>query len=392
MPIKHGISSNTLKIIRRLHDAGYDAYVVGGAVRDLLLDIDPKDYDLSTNATPEQVKEVFGRKAMIIGRRFRLVHVRMGPELFEVSTFRREPTEEERKGRNEDSGLMVWRDNEFGTVEQDASRRDFTVNAIFYDPLRADHEVLDFVGGVADIENCVVRTIGDPRTRMLEDPVRMLRACKLVAQYDFKLEPKLRTAIIDEAHRLADSSSARLIEEFFKIAQKPHCASTLTCMRELRLLKFFLPVLDEAWDHPVGDECVKMLAARDSLLAAGEIYPSRATALSCLFLPLFCEYMDCEEGTCWRSFMGIDKELSRWLRKQMQPYSVPKHLIAKTRDALMILAKIVHGKENRRGRKQLQDSRARDTLLAYQTAFGKKLRPSEDFMEGEGDFSEQSEH
>ena len=132
MPIKHGISSNTLKIIRRLHDAGYDAYVVGGAVRDLLLDIDPKDYDLSTNATPEQVKEVFGRKAMIIGRRFRLVHVRMGPELFEVSTFRREPTEEERKGRNEDSGLLVWRDNEFGTVEQDASRRDFTVNAIFY--------------------------------------------------------------------------------------------------------------------------------------------------------------------------------------------------------------------------------------------------------------------
>lgn len=375
MPIKHGISSGTLKVIRRLHHAGYEAYVVGGAVRDLLLDIEPKDYDLSTNATPEQVKEVFGRRAMIIGRRFRLVHVRCGRELFEVSTFRREPSEEERKGRHGDDGLMVWRDNEFGTCEQDAFRRDFTVNAIFYDPCRADHEVLDMVGGVADIENGVVRTIGDPRTRMLEDPVRMLRACKLVAQYNFSLEPELKRVIEEEAERLADSARARLLEEFFKILQKPYSERTLDVMHQVGLLEPFLPFLAAIWDDAVGERCRKILAARDALVQKEAMYPSRGTALCCLFLPLFQEYQGCGAGEVWRNYSGVDKELSRWQRDLMAPYAVPRHVIAKTRDALLILSKIVNGGERKRTKKHLQYSRACDTLRAYRDAFGAQLRP-----------------
>ena len=125
-------------MIKKLNAAGYEAYLVGGAVRDLLLGITPKDHDVSTSATPEEVKKVFGRKARIIGRRFRLVHVYMGKEIIEVSTFRRMPSLEERKGRKTDSGLTVWRDNSYGTLQEDSSRRDFTVNAIYYDPIHSE--------------------------------------------------------------------------------------------------------------------------------------------------------------------------------------------------------------------------------------------------------------
>ena len=175
MPIKHKISNASCKVLRQLHEAGYEAYIVGGAVRDILLDIEPKDYDIATNATPEQVKSVFGRKARVIGRRFRLAHVFIDRTCFEVSTFRREPTLEERKGRKDDSGLMVWSDNVFGSLEEDAKRRDFTVNSIYYDPENAEHEFEDYVGGIDDLNNKVVRAIGDPFVRIQEDPIRMIR-------------------------------------------------------------------------------------------------------------------------------------------------------------------------------------------------------------------------
>ena len=172
MPIREKIAKSAVRVITRLHDAGFEAFLVGGAVRDLILDIEPKDYDIATNATPEEIRGVFGRRSRIIGRRFRLAHVYMDRRVFEVSTFRREPTMEERKGRKTDDGLIVWRDNEFGTVEQDARRRDFTVNAIYYDPQNTAHQFTDFVDGLADMEAKLVRTIGKADIRMAEDPVR----------------------------------------------------------------------------------------------------------------------------------------------------------------------------------------------------------------------------
>ena len=198
------VEESVYNVVAALQDAGYETYIVGGAIRDLLLNRIPKDYDISTAATPEQVRDVFGkRRARIIGRRFQLVHVRAGKELFEVSTFRRAPAEKKHEPLTpgarkiaalEEAENMIFNDNDFGSSEEDAWRRDFTVNALFYDPV-AD-ELIDYTGsGIADIESGLVRAIGDPKLRFEEDPVRMLRALKLVGQYGFKLERKTEDAL-----------------------------------------------------------------------------------------------------------------------------------------------------------------------------------------------------
>ena len=180
------VSDNAVEVISTLHDAGFESYIVGGAVRDLLLGRSPKDFDISTAAPPEEVRAVFGRRrARIIGKRFRLTHVYAGRELFEVSTFRRAPDGNgaDERGIKEPQNApehLIFSDNAFGTAHEDAWRRDFTVNALFYDPLK--EEILDYTGqGLADIEAHVVRAIGDPSLRFEEDPVRILRALKLVA-------------------------------------------------------------------------------------------------------------------------------------------------------------------------------------------------------------------
>src|SRR5215207_312484 len=194
---KHGlareaISPTAAKVCAVLREAGFSAYVVGGAVRDLLLGIAPKDFDIATDARPEQVRPLF-RRAIIIGRRFRLVHVMLGPETVEVSTFRSadaDPAEKDEHGR-------VLRDNVFGTQEEDARRRDFTVNALYYDP--ANEEVVDFHGGLADLKKRLMRVIGDPEVRYREDPVRMLRAVRLAAKLGLTLDAETREPIRDMA-------------------------------------------------------------------------------------------------------------------------------------------------------------------------------------------------
>src|SRR6185369_12702322 len=176
---RHGVTRNTfspgaLKVCDTLAERGYSAYVVGGAVRDVLLGIEPKDFDVATDARPEQIKPLF-RRAIMIGRRFRLVHVMMGPETIEVSTFRGAD-----KGSEKDEHGRVLRDNVFGTLEEDARRRDFTVNALYYDCRSG--ELVDFHGGLADLKKRTLRVIGDAESRFREDPVRMLRAVRLAAK------------------------------------------------------------------------------------------------------------------------------------------------------------------------------------------------------------------
>src|SRR3954447_10322725 len=190
---KHGLSRDSIspaaaKVCAVLREAGFESYVVGGAVRDLLLGIVPKDFDIATDARPEEVKPLF-RRALIIGRRFRLVHVMIGGETVEVSTFRSadpDTSEKDEHGR-------VLRDNVFGTQEEDARRRDFTVNALYFDP--ATEEVVDFHGGLADLKKRMLRVIGDPATRYREDPVRMLRAVRLGAKLGLRLDPDTQAPI-----------------------------------------------------------------------------------------------------------------------------------------------------------------------------------------------------
>ena len=217
------IAPHITEIIAGLQEAGYEAYLVGGAVRDFLLQRQPKDYDISTSATPEEVKKVFKKnRVMIIGRRFRLVHFYHGQEIIEISTFRKKPEAisiSERPARVQDAPEnMIFRDNEFGTVQEDAERRDFTVNALFYDPV--NDKLCDFTGmGVDDIKNGIVRAIGEPKVRFEEDPVRILRALKLVGQYGFTMDPETEKALREtlELITLASDSRMTLEMEIFPI-------------------------------------------------------------------------------------------------------------------------------------------------------------------------------
>lgn len=234
------ISSPALKVLYRLKDNGYDAFLVGGGVRDLLLGLHPKDFDVATSATPEQVKDVFGGQCQLIGRRFRLAHVRFGREIIEVATFRahHSQAESEAHARTSEDG-MILRDNVWGSIEEDAERRDFTVNALYYNI--ADFTLWDFAGGLKDLERRQLRLIGDPETRYREDPVRMLRAVRFAAKLDFALEEATAEPILRLGDLLDDISSHRLFDESQKLLGGGHAEAVIRLLHEYRLYAHLFP-------------------------------------------------------------------------------------------------------------------------------------------------------
>ena len=266
---RDAISPATAKVCAVLREAGFSGYVVGGAVRDLLLGITPKDFDVATDARPEQVRPLF-RRAIIIGRRFRLVHVMLGPETIEVSTFRAadpETAEKDEHGR-------VLRDNVFGTQEEDARRRDFTVNALYFDP--ETEEVVDFHGGLADLKKRVLRVIGDPQTRYREDPIRMLRAVRLAAKLGLTLDPATRAPIRELAPLLERVPPARLFDEMLKLLLSGHASACLRQLREVGLHKGVLPLLDVILEQPLGERFVTLALAQtdERVLAERPVSPA----------------------------------------------------------------------------------------------------------------------
>src|SRR5690606_2795605 len=215
---RNEISRHAISVVERLQKAGYQAYLVGGCVRDLLLDIDPKDFDVATSATPEQVRAEF-RNARVIGRRFKLAHVQFGREIIEVATFRAnhpqgEDEEDSNQAARNESGRIL-RDNVYGSLEDDAQRRDFTINALYYDP--TTERILDYAHGVHDIRNRLVRLIGIPEQRYQEDPVRMLRAARFAAKLDFEIEKHSAAPIRRLAPMLREIPAARLFDEVLKL-------------------------------------------------------------------------------------------------------------------------------------------------------------------------------
>lgn len=249
------VSRHAIKVCEVLQQHGYDAYIVGGAVRDLIIGMEPKDFDVATNATPEQIRPLF-RRARIIGRRFQLVHVVFGQEIIETSTFRA-PTNE---GHATDDHGRILRDNVFGTHEQDAARRDFTINALYYDPVT--ETVIDFHDGVADLKRRVVRMIGDPLTRYREDPVRMLRAVR----FEIKLEGHIEAATAAPIKALADLvgnvPAARVFDEMLKLLT---CGQAMNCLKKLRthgLHSGLLPLLDVVLEEPEGLAFIELALER----------------------------------------------------------------------------------------------------------------------------------
>jgi len=242
---RKSISDSALKVLYRLSKSGHRACLVGGGVRDLLLGVHPKDFDVATDATPEELRALF-KNSRIIGRRFRLVHIRFGRDIIEVATFR---AHAEDSAKTElDSNGRILRDNTFGDIEEDAIRRDFTINALYYDI--ADYSLLDYTGGLDDIDRRQLRLIGDAETRYQEDPVRMLRAVRFAAKLDFDIEASAASAIHEFGHLLAAIPPARMFDEVIKLFHSGSAVRVLALLREYNLLKYLAPALDE-W---IGDE------------------------------------------------------------------------------------------------------------------------------------------
>ncbi len=291
------IDPDALKVLYRLHQSGFVAYLVGGSVRDLLVGRRPKDFDIGTSAHPYQVKKLF-RNCWIIGRRFRLAHVKFGTKAIEVATFRRQlsaeelaaaeaqppqqpiPMEEHQEGGHD---RLLHRDNTFGTPEEDAFRRDFTMNALFYDI--SSFSIIDYTGGLEDINARLVRCIGDPAERFQEDPVRMLRAVAMAARLDFTIDPPIDAAIAAHRGDIAKSAPARLVEEFYKLLRTGSAERAFRMLAERRLLEPIAAALQKA----SGDALWKSLAALDAYRTRFEETPEALTnpiLLGSLLVPL----------------------------------------------------------------------------------------------------------
>lgn len=327
MPPTLAIKKEPSEIVRRLHAAGHETYLVGGAVRDLLLGVQPKDFDIATAATPEEVRAVFGRRqCRIIGRRFRLAHVFLNRNIYEVSTFRRCPSQEERKGRQSDQGMMIWDDNQYGSLEEDAARRDFTVNSLYYD-ICGERGIIDFWGGQADLEKKLVRAIGDPDERFAEDPVRMLRALKLCGQFDFNLEKTLSQALQRQRDSLSLASRSRLFEELLKILSTCRSAAILSRLQEHGLLTQFWPVLAQSWHEQEGMLARHLLEAQGRELQEGRLNLSKAMSLSCVSLPFLMSALSPGDMdvSSWRRDADSLHLAKKALRVLFEGYALPKY-------------------------------------------------------------------
>ena len=234
---RRDISPNALRVLYRLREAGFEGYLVGGAVRDLLIGGHPKDFDIATSATPDEVRALF-RNCRLIGRRFRLAHVVFGREIIEVATFRAN-VDDGSGDRQLHEGGRLLRDNVYGSIEDDAIRRDFTANALYY--TIEDFSVRDYVGGFEDVSNRVLRMIGDPEARYREDPVRMLRAARFAAKLDFTIEPATAEPIARLAPLLRESAPARLFEEFLKLFLAGHAVASFEQIERHGLVAAVLP-------------------------------------------------------------------------------------------------------------------------------------------------------
>ncbi|MDQ6802145.1 MAG: polynucleotide adenylyltransferase PcnB [Acidobacteriota bacterium] len=315
------IPENVLKVLYRLHRSGYRAYLCGGSVRDLLMNRTPKDFDLATDAHPAEIRRLF-RNSRIIGRRFRLVHVIFQDMIVEVSTFRREPE----RTSDENAELLITDDNTFGTPLQDARRRDFTINALFYNI--ADFSVIDFIGGLTDLDQKKVRVIGEPDIRFREDPVRMMRAIEFASRLGFDIETETYDAILRHKQEILKASPHRVAEEILELLRRGWSRGAFRLMVESGLLE---PLLPEVFRAIAGDRAPyfwKMLEVLDRTVQSSRKIPD-AVLLTVLLLPWVIDELEHEEQR--RSGRMRIGEVMVFVRDLIQPICARMALPAGTR-------------------------------------------------------------
>ncbi len=338
------ISEGALKVLYRLHKAGYRACLVGGGVRDLLLGREPKDFDVATDASPDDVRSLF-RNSRLIGRRFRLAHVRFGQEIVEVATFRGTADD-----ADDDSGRIL-RDNTWGSIEEDAIRRDFTVNALFYDI--ADFSVLDFVGGKADLDAGVLRLIGDPVKRYREDPVRMLRAARFAAKLGFRIHPDTERPIAELRATLADIPAARLFEETLKLFQSGHAVQSYEQLRHLGLFEMLFPAT-EATLAIEEQGFPRMLLVRALENTDARVAEGKSVTPAFLFAAILWEPVRDRSARLVADGLpelpALQQATDEVLHRQLQRVSIPKRFSVPMREIFMMQARF----NMRRGKRPLR--------------------------------------
>ncbi len=351
IPLKHHrigrerISRCAATTCETLQQHGFAAYVVGGAVRDLLLGRVPKDYDVATGARPEQVRAIF-RRSRIIGRRFRLVHVMCGAETIEVSTFRGVAGDDAADDQQTtDEHGRILRDNVFGTVEEDARRRDFTVNAMFYDPVR--EEVIDYHDGVADIKAHKLRMIGDATQRYREDPIRMLRAVRLAASRGLEIEPRTRKPVRALANLLQHVPKARVFDEMMKLLFSGHAAEAVRRLRKEGLHHGVLPLLDVILEQPVGERFVMLaLANTDERINAGKSVSPGFLFAALLWHEVLAAWKQAETRGM-HTMPALFHAMDQVLQVQAEQLAIPRRYGADMKDIWALQARLF----NRSGRR-----------------------------------------
>ena len=343
-----------VSIVKQLVSQGYEAYIVGGAVRDLLLGHQPKDYDIATIATPEEVRRVFGRRyAQIIGRRFRLVLLHKNGDIYEISTFRRAPTQAERHARTTDKGIMIWDDNQFGTLNDDTQRRDFTVNALYCDVAHGD-AIVDKTGGMADISAKRVRCIGDPDIRFQEDPVRMLRALKLVGQHNFTLTNEVRLAIRKHGKLITQASSARMLEELMKILFSDKSMPVFSACHQHGLLKFILRELDRLWGNESTFSTASMLRQRDQCIREDpEYFQDKTLAMATLCLPFIFEQVELTNLQEHAAQLELHQHCDNLTRIFFSGYNISKEMLGEVSTIVAMTAMLSTGIAGKQTRSRL---------------------------------------
>ncbi|MFP1962395.1 polynucleotide adenylyltransferase PcnB [Lonsdalea quercina] len=331
------ISDNALKVLYRLNKSGYEAYLVGGGVRDLLLGKKPKDFDITTNATPEQVRKLF-RNCRLVGRRFRLAHVMFGPEVIEVATFRghHEQHQEQLLKNTSQQGQngMLLRDNIFGTIEEDAQRRDFSINSLYYSS--ADFTVRDYTHGLSDLNQRIIRLIGEPEKRYREDPVRMLRAVRFAAKLDMTISPETAEPIPLLASLLHDIPPARLFEESLKLLQAGYGHPTYELLCEYQLFQPLFPLISrnftETGETAMERMIVQVLKNTDQRIQNNMRVNPAFLFAAMLWYPLIEHAQKLAQESGLAYFEAFALAMNDVLDEQCRSLSIPKRITSLIRD------------------------------------------------------------
>jgi len=335
---RSAISRNALKVLYRLNEAGYGAFLVGGCVRDLLLGQKPKDFDIATDALPEEVRQVF-KNCRLIGKRFRLAHILFGKEIIEVATFRTHHQNAEEHHAKMRHGMII-RDNVYGDIDDDAQRRDFTINALYYNI--ADFSVWDYTGGMADIKARTLRMIGDPAQRFQEDPVRLLRAARFMGKLNIQISPETEAPMMRLSHLLENVSPARLFQEVLKLFQEGATAPTFKLLEKYHLLEQLFPQTAAGLNQP---EARKLL---NEALENTDLRIKESKTVSPAFLLAIILWRPIEQQVKYHLDDGLpiyaayEKALQVVVKKQTEKLAIPRVLLVAVREICILQYHLTH--------------------------------------------------